>query len=331
LQIGDGGFYCVGCPKLFPRKPSKHHKETEHPEEPEHPKEKETKHPKEKETKYPKEKETKHPKEKETKHPKEKETKHPEEKETKHPKEKEDPKEKETKDPKEKETKDPKEKETKDPKEKETKDPKEKETKAPYEKEDRRRGYLTEEDLRKLFAKRAKRSLNVRGGHDKDKPRHCQTRGKGQLPLAPIHSHFHTYRFHHDLKYPDHKHPDDKHPDHKHPDHKDQSHTFGPIFDGSFGIDTEDLANAPGIDFTTLQYYPDQMVLIGSSFMPRREKREWDCALSLLGFMQAPRFGKPIALTAFGVLIDESRKKFVPFNPNDEGKCATGCLLSQWD
>ncbi len=98
----------------------------------------------------------------------------------------------------------------------------------------------------------------MRGGHDKDKPRHCQTRGKGQLPLAPIHSHFHTYRFHHDLKYPDHKHPDDKHPDHKHPDHKDQSHTFGPIFDGSFGIDTEDLANAPGIDFTTLQYYPDQ-------------------------------------------------------------------------
>ena len=73
------------------------------------------------------------------------------------------------------------------------------------------------------------------------------------------------------------------------------------------------------------------MVLIGSSFMPRREKREWGCTLSLPGLTQAPRFGKPVAVTAFGVLTDESRKKFVPFNPNDEGECATECVLSQWD
>ena len=49
-----------------------------------------------------------------------------------------------------------------------------------------------------------------------------------------------------------------KYPDHQDTDHKSQSHTLGPIFDGSFGIDAEDLANAPGIDFTTLQYFPDQ-------------------------------------------------------------------------
>ena len=65
--------------------------------------------------------------------------------------------------------------------------------------------------------------------------------------------------------------------------------------------------------------------------MPRREKREWGRTLSSLGLMQAPRFGKPVAVTAFGVLIDKSRKTFVPFNPNDEGECATECVLSQWD
>ena len=49
-----------------------------------------------------------------------------------------------------------------------------------------------------------------------------------------------------------------KYLDHKDTNHQNQSHTLGPLFDGSFGVDTEDLANAPGIDFATLQYFPDQ-------------------------------------------------------------------------
>jgi len=40
--------------------------------------------------------------------------------------------------------------------------------------------------------------------------------------------------------------------------------------------------------------------------------------------MQAS-FDKPVAVTAFGVLIDKSRKKFSPFNPNDEEKEFTLC------
>jgi mannan endo-1,4-beta-mannosidase len=162
LQIGDGGFYCVGCPKLFPQ---------EHPTKPSH------------------------------------------ETEPSH----------------------------------ETTPPHE--MTPPYETEYRRRGYLTEADLRKLFAKRAKRRLSVRTGQDK---RHCPTighyapRGAGQLPVARIYSHFHAYRFHPDYE-----------SDHK-PDHNPRSNTLGPLFDGSFGIDTEDLANIPDIDFSTVQYFPDQ-------------------------------------------------------------------------
>ena len=107
----------------------------------------------------------------------------------------------------------------------------------------RRSGYLTEADLRRLFAKRAKRRLPVRGSQDKSRFR--QVRGNwyapkeaGQLPLARIYSHYHTYRFH--------------------PVRKRQSNTFGPDFDGSFGVDSEDLANAPGVDFSSFQYFPDQ-------------------------------------------------------------------------
>ena len=73
------------------------------------------------------------------------------------------------------------------------------------------------------------------------------------------------------------------------------------------------------------------MVLIGSTFMARREKREWSCTLSLLGLIQAPTFGKPDAVTAIGVLTDKSEEYFSPLNHNDEGGCATECLLSQWD
>ena len=73
------------------------------------------------------------------------------------------------------------------------------------------------------------------------------------------------------------------------------------------------------------------MVLIGSAFMARQKKREWSCTLSLLGLIQAPRCGKPGAVTAIGVLTDKSEKCFSPFNHNDEGGCATEYLLSQLD
>jgi hypothetical protein len=73
------------------------------------------------------------------------------------------------------------------------------------------------------------------------------------------------------------------------------------------------------------------MVLIGSSFIAGRETREYSCTQSLLGLMKAPSFGIPVAVTAFGVLTNKSLKKFVPFNPNDEGECVNGCVSSQWD
>jgi len=114
---------------------------------------------------------------------------------------------------------------------------------APGQKRRRRSGYLTEADVRRFLAKRAKRSLGVREKQDKSQLR--QVRGSwyapkeaGQLPLARIYSHSHT--------------------DRSYPVRKRQSTTFGSEFDGSAGVDTEDLANTPGVDFSSLQFFPDQ-------------------------------------------------------------------------
>jgi len=82
---------------------------------------------------------------------------------------------------------------------------------------------------------------------------HYAPRGAGQSPVARIYSHFRTYRFHPEYKRESH----DPQPNPQ-PDPEPSNNTLGPIFDGSFGIDTEDLINCPGIDFSTLQYYPDQ-------------------------------------------------------------------------
>lgn len=87
--------------------------------------------------------------------------------------------------------------------------------------------------------------FGVRASKDKDKSKFRQVRGTwyaprdaGQSPYARIHSHSRIYCLH--------------------AARKRQSNSFGPDFDGSFGVDTEDLANTPGIDFNSLQFFPDQ-------------------------------------------------------------------------
>lgn len=34
--------------------------------------------------------------------------------------------------------------------------------------------------------------------------------------------------------------------------------SVGPAYDGSFGVDSEDILNSPNMDFGSLQYFPDQ-------------------------------------------------------------------------
>ena len=71
-----------------------------------------------------------------------------------------------------------------------------------------------------------------------------------------------------------------------------------------------------------------RMVLIGSTFKPRRQIGEWGCTSPLLGLIQAPSYNKPATGTSVGVLTDESRNTFSPSNPNDEGECTTECVVA---
>lgn len=34
--------------------------------------------------------------------------------------------------------------------------------------------------------------------------------------------------------------------------------SVGPAYDGSFGVDSEDILNSPNMDFGSVQYFPDQ-------------------------------------------------------------------------
>lgn len=86
--------------------------------------------------------------------------------------------------------------------------------------------------------------------------------------------------------------------------------------DGSQGVDSEDIINIPQIGFGTFQLFPDQntygpgdptlspfnnTVEIGIDWIKRQ------AAVSAL-------FGKPISLSAFGLVTQENAPQFVPFN-----------------
>jgi len=89
----------------------------------------------------------------------------------------------------------------------------------------------------------------------------------------------------------------------------------GPTFDGSYGVDTEDIISIPSIDFGSFQLFPNQVhyfpgdngdfattsILQGSRWIIRHSDT-------------ASTFRKPEALTAFAVVTKDNWRSFVPFN-----------------
>jgi len=89
----------------------------------------------------------------------------------------------------------------------------------------------------------------------------------------------------------------------------------GPTFDGSFGVDTEDILSVPCIDFGSFQLFPDQMQYFtgGSSDFASTaiaQGSKWVTQHSAT----ASTFNKPIALTAFAIVTKDNWPSFVPFN-----------------
>jgi len=96
---------------------------------------------------------------------------------------------------------------------------------------------------------------------------------------------------------------------------KRQDNTVGAAFDGSQGVDSEDILNIPEIGFGSAQLFPDQNVYDPAQLQPSFENTvqtgiDWITRQAETG--QA--FGKPMALVGFGLVTQLNAPFFVPFN-----------------
>ncbi|KAK0197116.1 glycoside hydrolase family 5 protein [Armillaria mellea] len=97
-----------------------------------------------------------------------------------------------------------------------------------------------------------------------------------------------------------------------------QENEVGSAFDGSAGVDSEDILSIPEIGYSTFQFFPDQNTYIQgsadsglSSFQNvLQDGLDWIQLQSELSSTS----GKPVALTAFGLVSQEHAPDFVPFN-----------------
>jgi mannan endo-1,4-beta-mannosidase len=90
----------------------------------------------------------------------------------------------------------------------------------------------------------------------------------------------------------------------------------GPSFDGSSGVDTEDIINIPEIGYGSFQLFPDQ-----NNYGPTDPNLPaFNNTVQLgLSWIQnhadvAQVFNKPVVLTAFGLVTQNNAAVFVPFN-----------------
>lgn len=95
-----------------------------------------------------------------------------------------------------------------------------------------------------------------------------------------------------------------------------QGEVLGPAFDGSHGVDTEDILNIPSVAFSTFQLFTDQ-----NTYSPPDSGLDPFNATVQVGLdwiqrhiATASQFGKPLVLTAFGLVTTENVPAFIPFN-----------------
>jgi len=99
---------------------------------------------------------------------------------------------------------------------------------------------------------------------------------------------------------------------------RQDSQELGPAFDGTYGVDSEDIANIPEMGFGSFQLFPDQngygendpnlsafenIVSRGSDWIRRHAE-------------SAASSGKPMTLNGFGLVTRENAPRYVPFNSN---------------
>ncbi|KAH7930767.1 glycoside hydrolase family 5 protein [Leucogyrophana mollusca] len=97
---------------------------------------------------------------------------------------------------------------------------------------------------------------------------------------------------------------------------RQDSQDVGAAFDGSYGVDSQDILNIPEIGFGTFQFFPDQQ-----SYGPAdqnlapidqtiSEGVDWITSQA----QSSAAVGKPVTLTGFGLVTQENAPFFIPFN-----------------
>jgi len=101
---------------------------------------------------------------------------------------------------------------------------------------------------------------------------------------------------------------------------KRQTSGGGPAFNGIYGVDSEDILNAPHIDFATFQLFPDQNNYGTTGVQSQAPSADFDNMLSQTNAWitaqadSARSIGKPVILTGFGLVTQGNLQQFVPFN-----------------
>ncbi|KAI0320106.1 glycoside hydrolase superfamily [Amylostereum chailletii] len=102
---------------------------------------------------------------------------------------------------------------------------------------------------------------------------------------------------------------------------RQSSGSLGQAFDGSTGVDSQDILSAPDIGFGSLQYFPDQNSYGTNGQAPFQapsvnfnDTIQQGIDWIQLQAANAQSIGKPIALTGFGLVTQDNLPFFVPFN-----------------
>jgi len=100
----------------------------------------------------------------------------------------------------------------------------------------------------------------------------------------------------------------------------------GPSFDGSYGVDTEDILAIPCIDFGSFQLFPDQIDYFPETSHSAATKSigdggKWSSVHSDTALL----LGKPEVLTAAAIVTKEHWPLFVPFNETARRPDGTPC------
>ncbi|KAF9532976.1 glycoside hydrolase superfamily [Crepidotus variabilis] len=91
---------------------------------------------------------------------------------------------------------------------------------------------------------------------------------------------------------------------------------LGPSFDGSHGVDSQDILNIPDIGFGSAQLFPDQATYgpddpnLSSFDNIVQQGNQWIQQQAAVGKL----LGKPVSMNAFGLVTQSNAPAYVPFN-----------------